>query len=209
MKNRHLPMVLSLVFATGAALLVMGCSRHDDDSELATTTAPTTTTTTTTAPTATTATTVGMEIDDTVVTTRVKSALIEDQQTKGFDIKVETRKGVVQLTGFVDNRTQADRAIVIAHAVEGAKSVDDGMTIKSGKVTIGNQVDDSVVTAKVKSALMADSEVKSLEIAVVTRKGEVQLSGFVGTQTQIDHAIAVTKGVEGVQSVVSKLSIKQ
>lgn len=193
MKKFHYPMVLGLLLATGAALVVIGCSRQDDVGTKAN--APSTT--------------VGMEIDDTVITTRVKSALIEDQYTKGFDIKVETRKGVVQLTGFVDNRTQADRAVTIARAVEGTKSVDDGMTIKDGNVTIGTQVDDSVVTTRVKSALLADADVKSLEIAVVTRKGEVQLSGFVGTQAQIDHAIAVAKGVEGVQSVVSKISIKQ
>ncbi len=185
---------MSLLVATGVALAVIGCSRQDND-DAKTAAAPPTT--------------VGMEIDDTVVTTRVKSALIEDPNTKGFDIQVETRKGVVQLTGFVDNRTQADRAAAIARGVEGTKSVVDGMTMKDGKVTIGNQVDDSVVTAKVKSALLADAEVKSLELAVVTRKGEVQLSGFVGTQAQIDHAIAVAKGVEGVQSVVSKIAIKQ
>jgi hyperosmotically inducible protein len=194
MKKLHYPLVLSLLVATGSALVVIGCSRQDND-DAKTAAAPPTT--------------VGMEIDDTVVTTRVKSALIEDPDTKGFDIKVETRKGVVQLTGFVDNRTQADRAAAIARGVEGTKSVVDGMAMKDGKVTIGNQVDDSVVTTKVKSALLADAEVKSLEIAVVTRKGEVQLSGFVGTQAQIDHAIAVAKGVEGVQSVVSKIAIKQ
>lgn len=194
MKKLHYPLVLSLLVATGAALAVIGCSRQDVDDGKTAAAPPTT---------------VGMEIDDTVVTTRVKSALIEDQYTKGFDIKVETRKGVVQLTGFVDNRTQADRAVALASAVEGTKSVVDGMMIKDGKVTIGNQVDDSVVTTKVKSALLADADVKSLEIAVVTRKGEVQLSGFVGTQAQIDHAIVVAKGVEGVQSVVSKMAIKQ
>jgi len=194
MNNRHYPMVLSLALAAGVALVGAGCSRQEDAG-----------TPVAAAP----QTTVGMEIDDSVVTTRVKSALIEDTDTKGFDIKVETRKGVVQLSGFVDNRSQADRAIAIARAVPGSQSVEDGMTLKGGKVTIGNQVDDSVVTTKVKSALLADSQVKSLEIAVVTRKGEVQLSGFVGTPAQIDHAIGVARGVEGVQSVVNQLSVKK
>jgi hyperosmotically inducible protein len=44
---------------------------------------------------------------------------------------------------------------------------------------------------------------------VVTRKGEVQLSGFVDSQTQIDRAIAVTRAVEGVQNVVNQMSIKK
>ncbi len=49
-------------------------------------------------------TTVGTEIDDTVVTTKVKSALLADAEIKSFDVKVETRKGAVQLSGFVDNQ---------------------------------------------------------------------------------------------------------
>ena len=49
-------------------------------------------------------TSVGTQIDDTVVTTRVKSALLADAEVKSFDLKVETRKGVVQLSGFVDSQ---------------------------------------------------------------------------------------------------------
>jgi len=44
---------------------------------------------------------------------------------------------------------------------------------------------------------------------VETRKNEVQLSGFVDNQTQIDRAIEITRGVEGVESVINKMSIKQ
>jgi hyperosmotically inducible protein len=154
-------------------------------------------------------TTMGTEIDDTVVTTRVKTALIEHDETKGFDIKVETRKGTVQLSGFVDNRSQADRALTIAKGVEGVKATVDAMTVKEGQATIGNAVDDSVITARVKSALLADPTVKSLDIAVATRKGEVQLSGFVATQQQIDQAVSVARGVEGVQTVANKLAVQK
>ena len=51
-------------------------------------------------------TTVGTEIDDTVVTTKVKSVLFAAPAIKSFDLKVETRKGAVQLSGFVDNQAQ-------------------------------------------------------------------------------------------------------
>lgn len=153
--------------------------------------------------------TVGMEIDDTVTTTKVKSALIGDQDFKGFDIKVETRKGMVLLSGFVDNQARADRAISTTRAVEGVKGVENGMTLKEGKTTVGNQIDDSTVTTRVKSALLGDASIKSSDIAVVTSKGEVQLSGYVENSAQIDHAIAVTSAIEGVLGVVNKMSIKQ
>jgi hyperosmotically inducible protein len=55
----------------------------------------------------------------------------------------------------------------------------------------------------------ADPAVKSADIVVVTSKGEVQLSGFVDSQTQIDRALMVARGVEGTQSVVNQLNIKK
>ena len=154
-------------------------------------------------------TTVGTEIDDTVLTAKVKSALLGDQELKSLDIKVETRKNMVQLSGFVDSHARADRAIAVARGVQGVKGVENGMTIKDGSTTVGNKVDDGIVTTRVKSALLADPDVKSNDIAVVTRKGEVQLSGFVDSQAQIDRAVAATRTVEGVQGVVNEMSVKK
>lgn len=153
--------------------------------------------------------TVGTEIDDSVVTTRVKSALLEDADIKSFDIKVETRKGEVLLSGFVDNQTQSDRAVTVARAVEGAKTIDNKLVLKTGSTTVGNKIDDSVITTKVKTALIADTSIKSLDIMVATRMGEVQLSGFVNNQGQIDRAMQVARGIEGVTSVGNDMSIKK
>ena len=75
-------------------------------------------------------TTVGTEIDDSVVTARVKSALLADPDVKSFGFKVDTRKGEVQLSGFVDNRSQIDRAIEVAGGIAGARSVSNEMSIK-------------------------------------------------------------------------------
>jgi hyperosmotically inducible protein len=153
--------------------------------------------------------TVGTELDDSVVTTRVKSALLEDADIKSFDIKVETRKGEVMLSGFVDNLTQSDRAATLTRSVEGVKAVDNKLVLKTGTTTAGNKLDDSVITTKVKAALIADNSIKSLDIMVVTRKGEVQLSGFVNNQGQIDRAMEVTRGIEGVTQVGNDMSIKK
>jgi hyperosmotically inducible protein len=154
-------------------------------------------------------TTVGTQIDDTVVTTKVKSALLGDPDIKSLDLKVETRKGVVQLSGFVDSQTQVNRAIATASGVEGVNSVENNISLKSGNATIGNSVDDGIITAKVKSALLEDPIVKSFDIAVVTRKGEVQLSGFVDSQAQVDQAIAIAHNVSGVTSIGNEMSVKK
>lgn len=187
----HVERKLLLVGAALAVLLAAGCSRQDET------------------PVAAAKTTVGTEIDDTVVTTKVKSALLADADIKSFDLKVETRKGAVQLSGFVDNQAQIDRALAATSGVEGVKSVENGITLKDGKTTVGNAVDDGIITAKVKSALLSDPNVKSFDIAVATRKGDVQLSGYVDNQAQIDLAVDLARKVEGVANVGNEMSIKK
>ncbi len=154
-------------------------------------------------------TTIGNEIDDSVVTTRVKSALLADDYVKSMDVKVATRKGEVMLSGFADAQSQIDRSILVAKGVEGVKSVINQLSLKEGKQTVGNKIDDSVITAGVKAALLQDPIMKSMEISVKTRIGEVQLSGFVDNTIQSTHAIEVAKSVEGVTTVVDNMSIKK
>lgn len=192
MKNRLGIRVLGT--ALSGVLALSGCGKAPDPAVPA---APTTTTT------------IGTEIDDSVVTTAVKSAFLADAQVKSFDLKVETRKGEVQLSGFVDSQTQVDRAILVARAVSGVKGIDNKLQLKGAPTTVGNKLDDSVVTTRVKGALLADSSVKSFDIAVLTRRGEVQLSGFVENQGQIDRALADARAVEGVGSVSNDMSIKK
>jgi hyperosmotically inducible protein len=76
------------------------------------------------------ATTMGEKVDDTVVTTKVKAALLADEAVKGMDISVKTVGGEVQLTGVVDNQAQMDRAVEVAKGIEGAQRVQNGMTVK-------------------------------------------------------------------------------
>ncbi len=75
--------------------------------------------------------------------------------------------------------------------------------------TVGTQLDDSVITAKVKTALLADTSIKGMDITVNTSKSEVQLSGFVDNQGQIDRAMQVAHGIEGVTQVGNQMSIKK
>jgi len=185
--------ILTVMFSGAALMLVSGCDGQKADTSA---TAPATTS-------------VGTEIDDTVVTSKVKSALLSDPEVKSFDLKVETRKGEVMLSGFVGNQAQAERAIQVAQGTAGVKLVTNKMDITEGAASIGNTVDDGIITTRIKTTLLADPSIKSFDIAVVTRKGEAQLSGFVNTQNQIDHAIELTRAVEGVKSVSNEMSVKK
>ncbi|MBI3230350.1 MAG: BON domain-containing protein [Burkholderiales bacterium] len=154
-------------------------------------------------------TTIGVTIDDSVLTSKVKSALLGDELVKSMDIKVETYKGEVMLSGYVNNAAQIERSLSVAQAVTGVQSVNNKLSVKEGSESVGNKIDDSVITTRVKSAIMGDASLKSGEVAVITRKGEVQLSGFVDSELQMAHAAAVAKGVDGVLGVENHLAIKK
>jgi hyperosmotically inducible protein len=206
MKVHAAAIVQGLALACAASILLSGCGNRQEEAR-APAAGPMAPAASTTAPPP--GTTVGTEIDDSVVTARVRSALLADPDVKSLEIKVETRKGQVQLSGFVDTQARIDNAIALTRKIEGVTGVENGMRLKDGKATVGNTVDDSIVTAKVKSALLADPAVKSFDIAIVTRKGEVQLSGYVDSQAQINRAIDIARAVEGVQSINNEMSIKK
>jgi osmotically-inducible protein OsmY len=72
----------------------------------------------------------GEYVDDTVITTKVKSALLRDDLVKSFAVSVETVKGVVQLSGFVNNATQKSAAGRDAAAVIGVSDVKNNLIVK-------------------------------------------------------------------------------
>ena len=139
----------------------------------------------------------------------VKTALISDKTADADEINVEVYKGVVQLNGFVDSEKEKAQAETVAKAVEGVKGVTNNLQLKQAKQTTGSVMDDSTITAKVKSALIDDPRTKAGDIKVETRNGVVQLSGYVGNAAQKDAASTVAKAVSGVKSVTNGLSVKQ
>ena len=73
---------------------------------------------------------------------------------------------------------------------------------------VGNFMDDSTITAKVKAALVDNDSIKSTDISVKTDKKVVTLSGVVQSQAQAEAAVAAAKTVEGVSSVSDKLHVR-
>lgn len=73
----------------------------------------------------------GEFIDDSTITTKVKAAFVQDKDVSAIDIKVDTFKGNVQLSGFADKRSEIDKAVQIAGKVPGVKSVRNDITLKS------------------------------------------------------------------------------
>jgi osmotically-inducible protein OsmY len=72
----------------------------------------------------------GEYLDDTIVTSKVKAAVLNEPSLKSAEINVETFKGVVQLSGFVSTEANIQKAVEVAHSVNGVTSVKNDMRVK-------------------------------------------------------------------------------
>ena len=72
----------------------------------------------------------GEYVDDSVITTKVKSLIAADDFLKSFQISIETYKGTVQLSGFVDSAQASAKAVEIANSVKGVKAVKDSLVVR-------------------------------------------------------------------------------
>ena len=72
----------------------------------------------------------GEYVDDSVITTKVKAAIFNEPSLKSAEINVETFKGTVQLSGFVNSRADINKAVELARGVGGVKSVKNDMRLK-------------------------------------------------------------------------------
>ena len=99
-------------------------------------------------------------------------------------------------------------ALAAALLVACNKAPESATMAPSAPTTVGTKVDDTVITSNVKTALLADAAIKSMDISVVTVQGEVQLSGMVDNQGQIDQATQVATNIVGASSVKNDLRVK-
>jgi hyperosmotically inducible protein len=72
----------------------------------------------------------GEVIDDTLITSKVKAAFVEDKTVSAMNINVETYKGIVQLSGFANSQAEINRAVEIARNIKGVKAVKNDIRLK-------------------------------------------------------------------------------
>jgi hyperosmotically inducible protein len=148
-------------------------------------------------------------MDDSVISMRVKSALIANDSTKASQINVETQRGVVQLSGFVDSEAMRAAAASTAKRVTGVKEIQNKLMIRDAKRSTGQAVDDTVIAARVKGELAGRSGLSTAtRVNVEVNSGIVELSGFVTTLDDRAKAAQIARSVEGVKNVQNNISLK-
>ena len=151
----------------------------------------------------------GEYTDEAGTTAQVNAALVKDEATKAHQIDVETFRGVVQLSGFVDSATGKLKATEVAQSVPGVKQVHNNLLVRTQERSAGVVSDDSAITAKVKAALTTNKNTQAHQITVATWEGIVQLSGFVDDANQKTTAESVARAVAGVHDVRNELEVKK
>lgn len=149
----------------------------------------------------------GEVLDDNTVNASVKAELVGAKGIPSTDINVETYRGIVLLSGFVESQEIKDKAGKIAQGVSGVQKLHNAIAIHT-KTSMGTKLDDTMLTSKVKTALMGDDDVKSGQINVESRGGTVQLAGFVSGDAMRKRALEVAGKVEGVKKVENALYVK-
>ena len=121
-------------------------------------------------------------------------------------LKISKTLLAVMLTSAVATGSAYAENATMDKAQSGVESA--GQKVDSSMNKVGNFMDDSTITAKVKAALVDHDSIKSTDISVKTDQKVVTLSGFVESQAQAEEAVKVAKGVEGVNSVSDKLHVR-
>lgn len=154
----------------------------------------------------------GKALADTAITASVKSRLASDSRVSGSEISVETNNGIVTLGGLARQRSAREAAEELARATPDVKGVDnriaaptvlDTLVKDADKVAdnAGAAITDTVITTRLKGALIADETTKGAAINVSTVNGLVTLSGKTGSGSERDRAIAIAIAIDGVKKV--------
>lgn len=142
---------------------------------------------------------------DSGVTSVIEASLEANDEVKARQVEVQTREGVVYLTGVVDTVEARREAGRVAWRTEGVSGVVNDLTV--GETTVGNWVDDVMISSKVKSKLITNSEIKAADIDVSSSQGVVTLIGRVSTQTIKTDAERIARATKGVADVTNELLV--
>jgi len=148
---------------------------------------------------------IGTMMDDSVMSTKVKSRMINDEFVKARNIDVDVLNGIVYLIGVVESSSQKRMAADIARGVEDVRKVENQLLV--GKSSIGQEFDDTMLTSKIKVKLLQTSDIRSTNIDVDTYNNVITLTGIVRTHQERDKVIYVVQKVAGNRQIVNNLSV--
>jgi hyperosmotically inducible protein len=148
-------------------------------------------------------------VSDTALTAKVKSALAADTAVQAKDIEVETRDGIVQLSGFVESEDAISAAVMRARSVDGVDEVRNDLVVRNEDRPAQQPVSDTVIAARVRSKLGNVEMDDESDVNVEVSAGVVQLSGFVTSVEEKTRAADAASAVPGVRDVENNIALTE
>lgn len=142
---------------------------------------------------------------DAGITKVIVASLEANEKVKARQVEVETREGYVYLTGVVDTEEARREAGRVTWRTEGVQGLENSLTV--GERTVGDWVDDVMISSKVKSKLVANSEIHARNIDVSSSQGVVTLIGRVRSALVKSDAERIARATKGVTDVNNELLI--
>lgn len=154
-------------------------------------------------------------IDDGQLTSGIQAKYFLDPTIKGRRVEVETRSGVVTLTGEVASEGERAQALLLARSTQGVQRVEDHLTVNAGvdpaapapQASAPLPSDDATVAGTIKSQFSADPQLKVVDVTV--QEGVAQLQGTVPSTAARQKAVDLARNTDGVTQVVDRLRIKR
>lgn len=145
-------------------------------------------------------------VDDNEIAFEINRKLL-DRDGKLFSaVETQVRKGRVVLIGYVKRPEDRITATKVAYSVSGVKDVFNEMQIGEGP-SFNEAAKDKLISTKVRSALIGDKNIASINYDIETLKGTVYLAGSAVSQAELNRAINQTRNVSGVRNVVSHVYV--
>ena len=150
--------------------------------------------------------TTGDVVSDERITFLIEEQYLEDDLVKYLDFDAASYLGHVYIVGEYESQAQVNRAVSIARGTEGVKRVTTYLLPKRD-VTGCDTAESLRIKTQLNSALLADQDVYGTNVDVKMIQCRVVLMGLVGSQKEIDTAVSLAQGVDGVRGVKSFLKV--
>jgi hyperosmotically inducible periplasmic protein len=150
--------------------------------------------------------------NDAVITARVQSKFFVDERVKGRRIDVDTRNGVVTLSGQVADEDERAQVLLLARTTEGVGRVEDHLTVApyAAQTPAPSQaapLDDATLITMIQAKYFVDPAVKASAVDVSAKDGVVVLQGSVANDAARKQAIAIAQNTGGVVQVIDRLTV--
>ncbi len=152
----------------------------------------------------------GEHFDDATIASKAKTALVRDKTVKALNINIEVSKGILQLSGFVNSEVEESTALDIANGISGVKRVHDALVVSPGSRSAGEILDDTGISAKLKTKLATTSGLgEATAITTEVKRKQVLLAGFVDSEKVKNDAIEIARHIKGVKTVYDLMVVKE